>query len=321
MSNLITVPRLFLLCLLLALATPLLADSSDWVQVERYKSQLKQAEAGKVQAMYEVGRMYELGRGVDIDYAAAAKWYQRAAEAGNAAARARLGRLYLQGRGVPKDPARAFQLLQQAARNNIPSAQYELGRLYETGTGVARDLDAAEQWYRRARTGGDYRAESRLRQLQNRRSAAPAPAARAAPAKPAPLPAQILAAKWVSQQRPAVWLPSDISQCQAHGATLQCVADLTRETETEIITYRSEAVLENFRNSAFQIRYVNTILDVKPKQAAAGGFDENDIAESGSATLKPGHKSREQRLDCTRVKPGQITCKKGALREYIFTAR
>jgi hypothetical protein len=320
-KSFITVPRLFLLCVLLALATPLLADSADWVQVERFKKQLQQAEAGKVQAMFEVGRMYELGRGVDTDYATAAQWYQRAVEAGNADARGRLGRLYLYGKGVPRDPARAFRLLQEAAQQNVPSAQFELGHLYETGTGVDRNPDAAIKWYQRARDGGDYRAEAALRKLQARRHATPpAPAPKPAAAT-VPLHEQILAARWEFRDQPAVWLPSEISKCQAEAQTLQCHAELTRETETEIITYRSEAILENFRNGTFRIRYVNTILDVKPKQAASGAFDENDIAEAGDANLKPGHKTREQKLECRLKDTRHVLCKKGVLHEYLFTAR
>jgi TPR repeat protein len=321
-KSFITVPRLFLLCVLLALATPLLADSSDWVQVERFKKQLQQAEAGKVPAMFEVGRMYELGRGVDIDYATAVQWYQRAAEAGNADAKGRLGRLYLEGKGVPRNPGRAFRLLKEAAKHDIPSAQYELGRLYETGTGVERNLDAAVKWYQRAREGGDYRAEAALRKLQAQRRAAPPPAPAPKPAA-VPLSEQILAASWEFRDKPAVWLPSSISKCQAEAKTIKCKAELSRETETEIITYRSEAILENFQNDTgtFQIRYVNTILDVKPKQATSGAFDENDIAAAGDSNLKPGHKTREQKLECQLQDAGHVLCKKGVLREYLLTAK
>ena len=40
---------------------------------------LPEAEAGNAVAQYEIGRMYDRGRGVDFDAAAAAEWFRAAA--------------------------------------------------------------------------------------------------------------------------------------------------------------------------------------------------------------------------------------------------
>ena len=47
--------------------------------------------------------MYETGRGVERDYAEAAKWYLKAAEQGFAPAQNHLAMMYYSGRGVGQD--------------------------------------------------------------------------------------------------------------------------------------------------------------------------------------------------------------------------
>ena len=50
--------------------------------------------------MYDVGKLYERGRGVIKNITTAADYFEKAASAGNASAQARLGVLYFEGRGV-----------------------------------------------------------------------------------------------------------------------------------------------------------------------------------------------------------------------------
>ena len=57
---------------------------------------------------YEVGRSYELGRGVAKDWNEALRWYRKAAEQGDDKARYRLASAYFDGDGVPKDHATAY---------------------------------------------------------------------------------------------------------------------------------------------------------------------------------------------------------------------
>ena len=72
------------------------------------------AQAGDVEAMANVGEIFERGLGESANYKAAALWYRKAAEAGNS------------------------------------RAQFNLGTLYEQGLGVAADKVAALNWYRKA---------------------------------------------------------------------------------------------------------------------------------------------------------------------------
>lgn len=72
------------------------------------------AESGDVEAMTNVGEIYERGLGVEPNFEAAAQWYQKAADKGYARAMFNLGTLYEQGQGVPQDQLKALNLYRQA---------------------------------------------------------------------------------------------------------------------------------------------------------------------------------------------------------------
>ena len=61
------------------------------------------ADQGDAPAQHNLGLMYDQGRGVPQDYAAAVSWYRKAADQGDAIAQYNLGLMYDQGRGVPQD--------------------------------------------------------------------------------------------------------------------------------------------------------------------------------------------------------------------------
>ena len=72
-----------------------------------YKLWLPLAEHGNVTAQYNLGHMYEKGKGVPQDYKEAVRLYRLAAEQGDVDAQLKLGVSYGMGRGVPKDHALA----------------------------------------------------------------------------------------------------------------------------------------------------------------------------------------------------------------------
>lgn len=72
------------------------------------------AEAGDVDAMANVGEIFERGLADSPNYEAAALWYEKAAKAGNSRAQFNLGTLYEQGLGVAKDKQRAMNWYRQA---------------------------------------------------------------------------------------------------------------------------------------------------------------------------------------------------------------
>jgi TPR repeat protein len=65
------------------------------------------AEQGNVTAQYNLGHMYEKGKGVPQDYKESVRFYRLAAEQGDVDAQLKLGVSYGMGRGVPKDYALA----------------------------------------------------------------------------------------------------------------------------------------------------------------------------------------------------------------------
>ena len=60
------------------------------------------AEQGDAQAQYNLGMMYESGKGVPGDSAEAVKWYRRSAERGYLEAQLRLGAMYDNGEESPR---------------------------------------------------------------------------------------------------------------------------------------------------------------------------------------------------------------------------
>jgi TPR repeat protein len=113
-------------------------------------------------AALENGDAYRLGRGVQLDYPEALKWYRKAAEYGNALAQFQLGFMLSQGQGAQQDYAEAAKWYRKAADQGYSPAQTNLGKLYQDGTGVPQDYSEAERWLRLAADQGDAIAQVKL---------------------------------------------------------------------------------------------------------------------------------------------------------------
>ena len=65
--------------------------------------------------MYNLGNLYEFGRGVPQNYQTARYWYEKSAQKHNRRAEAHLAAFYEDGKAsLPKDPAMAQSLYKQA---------------------------------------------------------------------------------------------------------------------------------------------------------------------------------------------------------------
>ena len=62
---------------------------------------------------YDLGVVYEQGRGVAKDEITAGKWFPQAAQHGKKEAEYKMAELYEQGRGVPQNYAEAFGIRQR----------------------------------------------------------------------------------------------------------------------------------------------------------------------------------------------------------------
>ena len=78
-----------------------------------------------------LGVIYEQGKGVAKDPAAAAIWYRKAAESGDKVAQHNLGVLYRDGLGVERNEAEALTWFQKSADQGYAKAQLNLGQLFE----------------------------------------------------------------------------------------------------------------------------------------------------------------------------------------------
>ena len=111
---------------------------------------MARAQKGDAVAQYNLGVMYDNGRGVAQSDAEALKWYRLAADQGNPFAQFNLGVTYHLGQGIAQSSAEAVKWYRLAANQGDPLAQTNLGRMYETGQGVTQDDAEAVKWYRLA---------------------------------------------------------------------------------------------------------------------------------------------------------------------------
>ena len=131
------------------------------------------AEQGDALAQYNLGAMYNIGRGVAEDHAEALKWFRRAAKQGFAEAQFVLGNIYqgmggiyankdasdedkiiaamfrlydYAGLGVPPNNTEAAKWYLKAADQGLIIAQHFICVSYQQGHGVPYDLVQAHMW-------------------------------------------------------------------------------------------------------------------------------------------------------------------------------
>lgn len=116
---------------------------------------LKAAELGDAEAMFQVGKAYYFGDGVEQNYNTAMEWYQKAADKGYPGALVWVGYLYDTGCGVPQDYETALEWYQKAAEAGNASAMYYIGNYYKDGCVVEQNTETALEWYKKAAEAGN----------------------------------------------------------------------------------------------------------------------------------------------------------------------
>ena len=104
-------------------------STAQEVQQSRILSDQQKAEAGNVDAQFEMGARYYEGRGVPRDFQHAAHWFSRAAELGHVEAQSNLGMMYAVGRGVGRDRQAAKYWLLKASRAGSEPGRVALEKL------------------------------------------------------------------------------------------------------------------------------------------------------------------------------------------------
>jgi TPR repeat protein len=104
---------------------------------------------------YQLGWMYDNGKGTPQSNTEAVKWYRKAAELGYAKAQFSLGIMYANGKGVEQQSGtEAVKWYRNAAEQGHSGAQCNLGFMYENGKGVMKDTDIAIDLYKKAAQQG-----------------------------------------------------------------------------------------------------------------------------------------------------------------------
>ena len=136
----------------------------------------QEAEQGNALAMYDLGRMWADGLGVEADLDAAREWYRKALNAFLSAEKElperkktylqyRIGKMYLAGLGTDQDYETAALWLDRAAEKSHKYAQYTLAGLYAKGQGVERDLKHAFALYHASAIQGNPYASYELAKM------------------------------------------------------------------------------------------------------------------------------------------------------------
>ncbi len=314
--------------------------SDDWVLEKRFQEQMTQANNGDTQAMFEVGRMYERGRGIDEDVDAAIAWYQKASIGGSNLAHARLGMIYFSGQGARQDYKKAQTHLSVAAKHNIPAAQYYLGIMYEKGYAVKQDYSAALALYKKSAAGGYYQASARIAKVQKaskaksaRLPSPPTPTSRtssSAKKLASSLVKSIMQGDWQRNGQPAGYLPSTGTKCKKIGTkNYKCRSEiLSRKSNDTLITYVTMATLTGFSNKdQFNVTYRYNILRLQkdgPQETQEQDDDDGDYAAAPQqqyGTLRLGAQKTKHKLNCTLKEQRIVECIKNRTLKLEFNDR
>lgn len=115
----------------------------------------EEAEKGNVLAIYDLGRIYALGLGVEMNHDNADDYYEKAfvgfqkVESNKAwkYTEYRIGKMYAAGQGTDQDYLKAAEWVQLSAEKKYKYAQYSLGAMYHRGQGVDQDFYRSFELY------------------------------------------------------------------------------------------------------------------------------------------------------------------------------
>lgn len=110
---------------------------------------------------------YEGQGGAPVDYSQSFYWANSAVEQGNSAAKYFLGRCYLYGNGVQQNPELAKKYFEENAAECDNDDSYRfIGEMYEVGRGVPVNKDRAIEYYKMAADAGNDDARDDLLRLK-----------------------------------------------------------------------------------------------------------------------------------------------------------
>ncbi|MBL4801230.1 MAG: SEL1-like repeat protein [Emcibacter sp.] len=115
---------------------------------------LPYAALGNPNALYNLGQLSRMGRGIEKNYNKAEEYYLRAAEKGHVGAQRNLGTLYYFGRLGEIDHSKARNWLLKAAVNGDAKSQLMTGTMYYNGEAGEKNTLKAYAWIKLSSQSG-----------------------------------------------------------------------------------------------------------------------------------------------------------------------
>ena len=144
-------------------------EGCKYFEAKQYKEALecfkKAALKNHVDALFHVGKIYDLALGVEQDYRLAAEYYSKAVSFNSGKAANNLANMFLNGYGVEKNEKKAIELYKKGVEWGNGVAASNLGVCYRWGHGVAQDYEEAMKWYKKAADGGNAWAMNQIGDL------------------------------------------------------------------------------------------------------------------------------------------------------------
>ncbi|MCC5792327.1 MAG: sel1 repeat family protein [Legionellaceae bacterium] len=148
-----------------AVALGFLYDTAQDQYAKAMSSYQLAAKRNHPLGQYNLGLLYEEGKGMPVDMSKAREWYSLAASQQQAQAMTRLGMMDFYGRGGEQNEAAALDWFNKAAAAGDRTAAYQLGLLAETGIARKLDMGDAVQYYEQAAKLGDVKASLALARI------------------------------------------------------------------------------------------------------------------------------------------------------------
>ncbi|KAK3273346.1 hypothetical protein CYMTET_18412 [Cymbomonas tetramitiformis] len=126
------------------------ARHSDQVRAKEMLEEVLQNQSDHTEALYAMGEIYQLGKGVDQDLEQSFEFFLQAAQLGHPPSQEEVGLLYSAGLGTKVDTPRALLYLYFASAANQTRAQLALGYRHMYGFSVPKSCQAAVMYYSQA---------------------------------------------------------------------------------------------------------------------------------------------------------------------------
>ncbi len=148
-----------------AVALAFIYDTVDDDYQHAFLGYQKAAEKHDPIGEFNLGLMYEKGKGLPADFLKAKEWYEAAAQQGHRQAMVQLAGLYFNGLVGARDDEKAYEWYQKAAALGDRDALYQLGLLSETGVATTLDFTKALHYYQQSADKGNAKAKLALARM------------------------------------------------------------------------------------------------------------------------------------------------------------